>query len=321
MAEKVTAGPITSANGVREAVCIHTKKIFSSCKDKDCIEDLTFYPTATAQSVIDASQSIRGGRVELLHVGVDVEPVSFNRGFFTVDMRFYYRVILQAVNNGMRATEIEGLATFDKRVMLFGGESRAKVFSSYPVPGGADYPIDLTANLPTAVVTAVDPLLLCARIVDCSCGNCCDCAAVTGVPTGIAEAFDEPILFEPQTRRVCISIGQFSIVRLERGTQLLIPVFDYCNPERQLPAGRQHFVQLLRRSLRDVRECLLPGGRFLPRRHRGGRRGHADELLQLRRQIKATSAKRRELPPLFSSSAFFQANRHDLSTPRIEWVI
>ena len=97
MAEKVTAGPITSANGVREAVCIHTKKIFSSCKDKDCIEDLTFYPTATAQSVIDASQSIRGGRVELLHVGVDVEPVSFNRGFFTVDMRFYYRVILQAV--------------------------------------------------------------------------------------------------------------------------------------------------------------------------------------------------------------------------------
>ena len=51
MAEKVTAGPITSANGVREAVCIHTKKIFSSCKDKDCIEDLTFYPTATAQSL------------------------------------------------------------------------------------------------------------------------------------------------------------------------------------------------------------------------------------------------------------------------------
>ena len=116
------------------------------------------------------------------------------------------------------------------RYRLLRGESRAKVFSSYPVPGGADYPIDLTANLPTAVVSAVDPLLLCARIVDCSCGNCCDCAAVTGVPTGIAEAFDEPILFEPQTRRVCISIGQFSIVRLERGTQLLIPVFDYCIP-------------------------------------------------------------------------------------------
>lgn len=259
MAEKVTAGPITSANGVREAVCIHTKKIFSSCKDKDCIEDLTFYPTATAQSVIDASQSIRGGRVELLHVGVDVEPVSFNRGFFTVDMRFYYRVILQAVNNGMRATEIEGLATFDKRVMLFGGESRAKVFSSYPVPGGADYPIDLTANLPTAVVTAVDPLLLCARIVDCSCGNCCDCAAVTACPrhcrslrrTHSLRAADQARVHLHRT--VLHRAARARHAAAHSGIRLL-------HPERQLPAGRQHFVQLLRRSLRDVRERLLPSG-------------------------------------------------------------
>lgn len=156
MAEKVTAGPITNANGVREAVCVHTKKIFSSCKDKDCIEDLSFYPTASAQSVIDASQSIRGGRVELLYIGVDVEPVSFNRGFFTVDMRCFYRVILQAVNSTMRATEVEGLAVFDKRIMLFGGESRAKVYSSLPAVGAVDAPIDLTADLPTAVVEVTD---------------------------------------------------------------------------------------------------------------------------------------------------------------------
>ncbi len=92
---------------------------------------------------------------------------------------------------------------------------------------------------------AVDPLLLCARIVDCSCGcgqtscgcgqtscncGCGDGTAMCGVPCGIADAFDDPIIFEPQTRRVCISIGQFSIVRLERDTQLLIPVFDYCIP-------------------------------------------------------------------------------------------
>jgi len=53
MAEKVTAGPITSANGVREAVCIHTKKIFSSCKDKDCIEDLRFYPKLQGVDIIN----------------------------------------------------------------------------------------------------------------------------------------------------------------------------------------------------------------------------------------------------------------------------
>ena len=60
MPEKVMPGPVEDSCGIREAVCIHTRKIFDSCRDKDCIEDLTFYPTATAQSVIDASQSIRG---------------------------------------------------------------------------------------------------------------------------------------------------------------------------------------------------------------------------------------------------------------------
>ena len=62
-----------------------------------------------------------------------------------------------------------------------------------------------------SITTAVDPLLLCARIVDCSCGN-----------------FDESAI-----RRVCISLGQFSTVRLERDTQLLIPVYDYCIPSNE----------------------------------------------------------------------------------------
>ena len=40
MPERVTPGPVSgSCNSFQEAVCIHTKKIFDSCKDKDCIED------------------------------------------------------------------------------------------------------------------------------------------------------------------------------------------------------------------------------------------------------------------------------------------
>ena len=35
MADKVAAGHVGGANGAREAVCIHTKKIYSSCRDKD----------------------------------------------------------------------------------------------------------------------------------------------------------------------------------------------------------------------------------------------------------------------------------------------
>lgn len=35
MPEYTMPGPVTETTGIREAVCIHTKKIFDSCKDKD----------------------------------------------------------------------------------------------------------------------------------------------------------------------------------------------------------------------------------------------------------------------------------------------
>lgn len=151
----VAAGSVSSAGNVREAVCIHTKKIYSSCRDKDCIEDLRFYPTASAQSVLATATSIRGRSAELLYVFVDVEPVNFNRGYYTIDMRFYYRVVLQAFSGSPRYVEIEGLCAFDKRVVLFGSESGAKIFSSDSMANAVDTPLDLTANLPTAVVSSI----------------------------------------------------------------------------------------------------------------------------------------------------------------------
>ena len=80
MPENGMPGPVCDLSSVREAVCIHTHKIFDSCRDKDCVEDLRFYPTASAQEVLSACQMVRGGTAELLYVYTDVEPVTFNRG-------------------------------------------------------------------------------------------------------------------------------------------------------------------------------------------------------------------------------------------------
>ena len=35
MPEKVVPGPVQDSACIREAVCIHTKKIFDSCKEED----------------------------------------------------------------------------------------------------------------------------------------------------------------------------------------------------------------------------------------------------------------------------------------------
>lgn len=80
MSERVVPGPVQDSCGIREAVCIHTKKIYDSCRDKDCIEDLRVYPTRGSQAVIDRALSVRGGRAELLRAYIDVEPAAYNRG-------------------------------------------------------------------------------------------------------------------------------------------------------------------------------------------------------------------------------------------------
>ena len=154
MPEKVMPGPVEDPRGIREAVCIHTKKVFDSCRDKDCLEDLRFYPKLQYVDVINRALSVKGGEAKLLHVYVDVEPVSFNRGFYSVDMRFFYEVTLQAYLGCPAPVTVKGLCVFDKRAILFGSEGNAKIFSSSMVEGKPDPQGKPRNNNPVAVVEA-----------------------------------------------------------------------------------------------------------------------------------------------------------------------
>ncbi len=258
MSERVMPGPVCDSTGIREAVCIHTKKIFDSCRDRDCIENLRFYPTHSSQSVIDRALSIRSGKAELLNVHIDVEPTGFSRGFFTVDIRYFYRVTAEAFVGAARPIEITGLAIFDKRVILFGGEGSAKIFSSQFVLDAFDEQNTRGSNVPIAVVEAVDPIVLNMKLVDPAsdccmpcpppcCPPCCPppCTATPfggvspcdsdcfDIPPSICSCFGSDLCFGHDKKRVYITLGQFSIIRLERDSQLLIPVFDYCLPTKE----------------------------------------------------------------------------------------
>lgn len=236
MPEKMMPGPIEGTGGIREAVCIHTRKIFDSCRDKDCIEDLRFYPKLKYVDTINHALSVKGGSAKLLYVYVDVEPVSFNRGFYTVDMRFFYAVTLQAYLGTLAPTTVEGLCVFDKRAILFGSEGNAKIFSSELRTGEPDIPFMRRSNLPVAVVETVDPIVLDARIVDCCGKRDCDCD-LCEVPSFVNSCFDGELSSGDDVRRVYVTLGQFSIVRLERDSQLLVPVYDYCMPDKECSCG------------------------------------------------------------------------------------
>lgn len=213
---------------------VHTKKIYDSCQAKDCVEDLRVYPVLSCQSIIDSAMSLRACRAELLHVYLDVQPVGMGRGYYAVDMRFFYKITAEATAGCARSALITGLAIFDKRSMLFGSEGRSKHFTSDDACRQMECSLSGRDNLPTAICEAVDPLILSMRLSDCCVRpNCCD-LPISDIPAGILNAFDGEINFSDNTsKRIYCTLGQFSILYMERDSQLLIPMYDYCMPGKE----------------------------------------------------------------------------------------
>lgn len=232
MADRILPGSIPEGANCKEAVCVHTDKIYDSCRDKDCIEELRLYPTLASQSYIENAVSVRARSAKLLYAAVDVDEVAFNRGYYTVDVRYFYKITGDAFSLSSPPSVIEGLAIFDKRVILFGSEGRAKVFTSNALINDLDGKTARKSSMPKAVVEAVDPIILNMKIVDvcdCSQSDCC----CNDVPPFISDSFNGDIALDAQGKRVYITLGQFSIIRLERDSQLVIPVFDYCMPDKE----------------------------------------------------------------------------------------
>ena len=228
MADRVVSGSAAESSPTgREAVCIHTRKIFDSCRDKDCIEDLRLYPLKSTQAYLDGALSVRLRSAELLHVEINVDEIAFNRGFYTVDVKYFYMVRGTVFPGGH---DIIGCAVFDKRVILFGSEGTAKVFSSEN--GKFDPDGDRASNMPVAVVEAVDPIALSMKIVDAR--KCIIMEnEMSELPEYITSAFGEEIALGGNGPQVYVTLGQFSIIRLERETQIMLPSFDYCIPDKE----------------------------------------------------------------------------------------
>ena len=112
----------------KEAVCIDTKRIYDSCSDKDCLEDLQVFFTTAQQPIVDQAISVKARKVEVLNVYLAVEPVPFNKGFYSVDMTFFFGVSLSCYTSPLSpSVPVEGLATFSKKVILYGSEGNVKV--------------------------------------------------------------------------------------------------------------------------------------------------------------------------------------------------
>ena len=212
---------------LQQALSVHTQKITDSCRDKDCIEDLRVYLTASSQDVLDRCTGAKVRCADLLYTYIDVEPVAFDRNHYCIDLTFYYRILADATVGLNRPVALQGLAMFTKRAVLCGEDSRAHIYTSRTRLDGSDGLSRVSSNHPTAVVEVLDPMVLSSRIREH-----CDHGCVAQIPAAICGVFDEDLITGSAQRMLLVTLGQFSIVRLERDAQLVVPVLSYSMPTK-----------------------------------------------------------------------------------------
>ena len=53
------------------------------------------------------------------------------------------------------------------------------------------------------------------------------------IPHDVLALFDDELVLSGERRRIYVTLGQFSIIRLERDAQLIVPVLDYAIPTKE----------------------------------------------------------------------------------------
>lgn len=252
-------GCTPESGGFKEAVCVDAGRVYDSCCDRDCLEDLRCYFAPDAQAYVDQAVSVRLKSAEVLNVMIDVEPVTFNKGFYSCDLTFFFLLkfdLYMAPNSC--PVNICGVAVFTKKVILFGSDGNVKVFSSRSIENSecCDRTARRTTNTPKCVVQCVDPVPLSAHI---GCVRSCDCLSY--IPQCVIDCVGGNVVTDTPSGATTVyaTIGLFTIVQLIRNVQMLIPVYDFCIPEKQCDDTTDQPCDVFRR-------IKFPTGDFFPPR-------------------------------------------------------
>lgn len=197
-----------------EAVCVDAMRVFDSCSAQDCLEDLEFIFSDEDQETINSAAYIRTREITITGVTFTIDPVPFNKGFYTVDVTYAFRAEVDVYTDEEPLPEtVYGTSTFTKRVILYGSEGSTQRFVSNE-----------------AVVTPAA-----SAVSGCACN--CDCGSVPVASVNVASPMCLDAKLVPSTtegeQTVLITIGIFAIISLSRPVPILIPAYDYCLPGKE----------------------------------------------------------------------------------------
>ena len=217
----------------KENVCIETNRILDSCRDRDCYENVRVMLTGFGNDIIEHTGAVRTKCAEIAWASISLDNIQFNKGFYSVNIRLYVKLVFEACVGCGRSQEFDGVAVIDKHVILFGGENTSRVFRSKCGDGfcACPEPVNCTHSLPEAVVEVVDPVILGTRIMEEKSTACCCCCACD-IPECVCCQISGPLCDDAE-KYLAVSIGIFSVIRLVRPGQLVVHASEFNIPNKE----------------------------------------------------------------------------------------
>lgn len=225
----------------KENICIDTYRVLDSCRDKDCFENVKVYLTDFGEEVIERTSTIRAKCANIVSAYIDVVEVPFNRGFYQLNIKIYTKIIFEACICPGNIQEIEGIAVVEKKVILFGSEGNVNVFKTeYGTSSFCESPCNTkkTSTLPRAVIETVDPIILSTKVVEPRSFKCCCCCCIDDIPESVVSGL-KGNLCDSNNKALVVSLGFFSVVKIERPAQLLVSATEYNIPDKECVAARE----------------------------------------------------------------------------------
>ena len=216
-----------------DSIPVRCDRIFDSCSDKDCFTRLTVTPEIG--TLPENATIVRSRSATVTNACVSVEPVPFNRGFYSIDVTFTFSAeILAYERSCTQPVILTGTATASKNCILYGSESTVRTFSStdeQPVqPGNENLSSDV---LPKATISVLEPVILGTEI-------------------------EETVLADGSTRReILISLGLFSVIELSRTITSMVRSLEYSIPHKDCCTDTDSPCEVFSR-LRFPEEAFTP---------------------------------------------------------------
>lgn len=250
-------------NSRSETIAVEANRILDSCRDRDCFEDVKVLLTDFGNEILERTTNIRARNACIAWTYIGIDPVKFNRGFYSVTIKFYVKITFEACLSGGRSQEFEGIAVLEKKVILYGSESNVSIFKSNP--DSSDYcalpePCCTTKNIPIAIVEVVDPIVLNSKVREPSDNCCCCCCCCGDLPEHVSSGVSGTLCDNEEGRYITVSLGIFSVVRIVRPAQYLIHATEYCVPDKECVAAEEDNPCSLFRSMEFPTSEFCPTG-------------------------------------------------------------